>query len=182
MNLFSRLLLILAILQLIVVSVLGKLGSPEQVGLNYGSTPSEMVATWAITSGSLTDGRVEYGTSATALTNIAYATATTYSARTYSSPTLYKATMTGLEAGNAWYYYRVGSPSAGYSTVYKFKSNPGVNATGVTFHIMGDPGQTENSLATFQELLTKEHSLTGPSGGIINMGDLSYANSIQSKW
>ena len=156
-------------------------GVPEQIALNYGSLSSEMVATWAVTGGK-DDGLVEYGTSANALTNVAVATSTSYSKLLYKSPTLYTATMENLLPGNSEYFYRVGSKSTGYSNIFKFKSHPGVSSAEVTFHIMGDPGQTSNTNDTFVELLNREHALTGLSGGIINMGDLSYANGIEDKW
>ena len=157
-------------------------GAPEQIALNYGAASSEMVVTWAVTSGSKTDGRVEYGTSVNSLTNVAVATSTSYSKALYKSPTIYTAKMENLLVGNKEYYYRVGSPSSGYSSTFKFKSHPGVSSAAVTFQIMGDPGQTSNTKDTLDELLSREHALTGLSGGIINMGDLSYANGNEDQW
>lgn len=174
--------LVVLLVCLVVVAVVAKSGAPEQVSLNYGESPSEMVVMWAVTSGNTTDGVVQYGTSPDALTNTATASTSTYSALLYKSPVFYKATMSGLTQGNVKYYYRVGSKTAGFSDVFSFKSNPGVGVSGVTFHILGDPGQTENSLATLNQIQTAEHSLTGLSGGIFNMGDLSYANSIEPRW
>jgi hypothetical protein len=165
-----------------VVPVTAISGVPEQVALNYGSDPSEMVVMWAVFGGTTNDGVAYYGTSPSSLTKVATATTTSYTSSNYSSPVFYKAVMTGLKEGNNVYYYKVGSSSAGYSSVYSFKSHPGVSTAAVTFHIMGDPGQTENSRTTLDDILIAEHSLAGHSGGIINMGDLSYANGKQPKW
>jgi hypothetical protein len=155
---------------------------PEQIALNYGESPSEMVVMWAVSNGNASGGVVQFGLSADALTQVAAATTSSYTAAKYKSPMFYRAVMTGLTEGNQKYYYRVGSASAGYSAVYSFKSHPGVKTAGVTFHLLGDPGQTENSQATLNEILTAEHSLAGPTGGMFNMGDLSYANGVEPRW
>lgn len=57
--------------------------------------------------------------------NIVSATSTSYKMKTYSSPTIFKAVMANLVPGNKAYFYRVGSPSSGYSEIFSFKSNPG---------------------------------------------------------
>jgi hypothetical protein len=182
MKAVRRVLLLALLVCVLVVAVVAKSGTPEQIALNYGASSSEMVVMWAVSSGNVSGGVVQFGTDPDSLVNVASATTTSYSSLLYKSPVFYKATMTGLAAGNQQYYYRVGSPTSGYSSVYSFKSHPGVGTAGVTFHLMGDPGQTENTQATLNEMLTAEHSLTGPSGGIFNMGDLSYANSVEPRW
>jgi len=141
-----------------------------------------MVVTWASATGSATGASCKYGTSASALTNVATATGATYTLSKYTSPMLYKATLTHLIEGNKIYYYQCGSSTSGFSNILSFKSHPGVGSEGVTFHIIGDLGQTTNSETTLQELLDNEKALTGPSGGIISMGDLSYANGDEPLW
>ena len=53
----------------------------------------------------------------------------------------------------------------------------------VRFHLLGDVGQTTNSQNSFQEILDQELNAVGVmSGGIVNMGDLSYANGDEPLW
>ena len=53
----------------------------------------------------------------------------------------------------------------------------------VRFHLLGDVGQTTNSQNSFQEILDQELNAEGVmSGGIVNMGDLSYANGNEPLW
>lgn len=52
----------------------------------------------------------------------------------------------------------------------------------VTFHLVGDLGQTTNSNSTLEQLSELDLSLKTYSGGIINMGDLSYANGDEPLW
>jgi hypothetical protein len=57
-----------------------------------------------------------------------------------------------------------------------------VGTEDVTFHIFGDLGQTNNSVTTLTELIHYEAGLRTPTGGIISMGDLSYANGDEPLW
>jgi len=156
---------------------------PEQIALSYGSSPTEMVVTWASTSNS-NQIVCEYGTSPNALKSSVIASKiANYTYATYTSPYLFEATIPDLTPGNVVYYYRIGSVATGYSEVFSFKSNPGVGVGGVTFHLLGDVGQTvDNSVNTLKELVVNEEQLTGLSGGIINAGDLSYANGNEPLW
>jgi len=105
----------------------------------------------------------------------------TYTLGKYTSPILFKSTISGLEVGNKEYYYSVGSSTLGYSPVYSFKSHPGSLAS-TTFFVVGDLGQTSNSATTLTELVEWESQITTPSAGIISMGDLSYANGDEPLW
>lgn len=175
-------------------------GIPEQISISYSSKPTEMVVTWAVFGGQSSDGQVQYGTSAKKLDLVMAATdasvhsifaesgesnddAYYYSyAINYTSPMIYKATMIGLKPGNRVYHYRVGSETSGYSVITSFKSHPGISTPDVTFHVMGDLGQTNNSINTLKEIVANENALTSSSGGIISMGDNSYANRKQYLW
>jgi hypothetical protein len=156
-------------------------GAPEQIGLNYGETPSDMVVTWASFS-SITTGVCQYGLSSDNLNMTATTTGATYTLGSYVSPMLYRVVLSDLSVGNKVYYYRVGSDETGMSSVYSFKSHPGVGVNGVTFHVFGDLGQTTNSESTLIELNENEEALSTLSGGIISMGDLSYANGDEPLW
>ncbi len=157
-------------------------GAPEQIGLNYGETPSDMVVSWASFS-SETLGYVQYGLESGNLSMTSSASGATYTLGKYTSPMIYKVVLSGLQVGNTIYYYRVGSESTGFSPVYSFKTHPGVGVNRpVTFHVYGDLGQTSNSQETLQEINENEAALTTMSGGIFSMGDLSYANGNQPLW
>ena len=117
-------------------------GSPEQISLNYGSEPSEMVVTWAVVESNISAQFVEFGEYAKLLKNSVEAVGQSYATTSYASPMLYKATISGLESGNKKYYYRVGSVDTGYSEVFPFKSHPGAGVEAVTFHVIGDLGQS----------------------------------------
>lgn len=156
-------------------------GSPEQIGLNYGQDSSEMVASWAALDGEEI-GVVQYGISMENLNMTSSTTGSSYTLKDYTSPLIYKAVLTGLQAGNQVYYYRVGSDATGYSEVFSFKSHPGASKEPITFHVIGDLGQTENSANTLYQVNDNEAALDTMSGGIISMGDLSYANGNEPLW
>jgi Icc-related predicted phosphoesterase len=163
---------------------------PEQIALTYSNIPTEMVVSWADTTAAdttTTEAECIYGISPDNLDSKVIGYGITYSKDDYISPYLFNATLIGLNSGNIQYYYKVGSITSGYSELYSFKSHPGIGPTSigtqtVTFHIVGDLGQTNNTIHTLEEVLMNEHEMNGLSGGIINMGDLSYANGNQTKW
>jgi len=151
------------------------LSIPTQISLTYGSSPEEMVISWAETVNS-TDSVVQYGESIDELTRYVQPSVTNYQYLTYTSPFLYTAVVTDLLVGNKVYYYKIGSEKEGYSDVYNFKSHPGLLVEGVTFHILGDVGQTtDNSVNTMKQIVDDEVRAE-ISGGVLMMGDLSYAD------
>lgn len=172
---------------LVLLVVIAADNAPEQISLNYGASPSEMVAMWAVVGASSTEGAIcEFGTSPDNLDQVATATSSSYSVRTpaYTSPMIFKATMTNLVPGNKIYFYRVGSQLSGFSEVFSFKTNPGIGKLEkpVTFHLLGDVGQTTNSVSTLQQILDIDQLLDSFSAGIVNVGDLSYANGNEPLW
>jgi hypothetical protein len=156
-------------------------GAVEQIALNYDSSFSDMVVTFAVPDTTINTAECRYGSDPNNLINTAVANGVTYTLKGKTSPMLFKATMTGLTPGNNIYYYSVGSQVFGYSEVFSFKSHPG-NAPNTTFFLVGDIGQTTNSEATLNELIEAESLLKTPSAGIVNAGDLSYANGRDSYW
>lgn len=122
-----------------------------------------------------------YGTDADNLSMTAPTTATSYTQLSYTSPSLYTSVLSALPTGNKEYFYSCGSDNLGYSPVQSFKTHPGM-VEDVTFFVLGDVGQTTNSVNTISELVQYEALLTSWSGGIISMGDLSYANGNQPLW
>lgn len=153
----------------------------EQMGLNYGDSMGEMMVTFASFSAQDETAVCNYGTDANDLSMSAPTTSSTYSVLTYTSPSLYTAILKDLPTGNKEIFYSCGSSSLGFSEVQSFKTHPGL-VDDVTFFVVGDVGQTSNSVNTFNELLEYEALLSSASGGIISMGDLSYANGNQPKW
>ena len=105
-------------------------------------------------------------------------TASTYKVDSYTSPSLYVATLKALPTGNKEMFYSCGSSQLGYSAVQSFKTHPGL-VDDVTFFVVGDVGQTSNSENTFNELLEYEALLSSASGGVVSLGDLSYANGMR---
>jgi len=174
--------MVLALIVLLALAV-SSAKIPEQIVLSYSASPLEMVVSWAVIGGASDEGFCEYGTSASSLSSKAIATAEKYSMGSYTSPMLYKATMSGLKDGNRIYYYRVGTKSGNFSEIFSFKSHPGIGVDSVNFHICGDLGQTTNTESTLGEIIENENDFTsGLSGGILTMGDLSYANGNEPLW
>mmetsp|Transcript_12903 Transcript_12903/g.21607 ORF Transcript_12903/g.21607 Transcript_12903/m.21607 type:complete len:502 (-) Transcript_12903:312-1817(-) len=155
----------------------------EQIALNYGDSPQSMVITFASFSTEENTATCLFGTSEDQLDQSTTATGSQYKLDDYTSPMLFKCTLTGLVEGNKKYYYQVGSEALGFSHIYPFKSHPGVGVDDVTFHVYGDIGQTDNSATTLQELHVNEQLLKRSlSGGIVSAGDLSYANGDEPRW
>ena len=155
--------------------------SVEQIHVSYESSPSKMVVSFAAFT-SETSAEILFGTSASNLTQTVSVKGYKYTMSSYTSPMLFNGTLSNLSVGNKIYYYSVGSKSLGYSAVSSFKTHPGVGVNDVTFHVCGDLGQTSNTETTVAELVSFEDALATPSGGIVSMGDLSYANGDQPLW
>ena len=174
----------LALLFATLAAIAEAASAPEQISLNYGVKATEIVVSWALVNTTDTSATCWYGTSKDNLQYSVPATGSTYSMDSYTSPMLYFASIPDAAVGNKLYYYKVGSDATGiYSDVMSFKSHPGVGVNKpMTLHVVGDPGQTENTVNTFQEILDNEAALSTLSGGVIVLGDLSYANGDQPLW
>jgi len=166
----------LAVLQRVVADT-----KVEQIALNYDASTSKMEVTFAAWTDE-TNAQIKWGDNPHKLTNTLSVTGSKYNLNNYTSPMLFRGTMDNLKEGNKLYYYSVGSDALGYSNVAPFRSHPGVGVEDVTFHIFGDLGQTENSQNTLKELSSFEAKLKTLSGGIVSMGDLSYANGDEPQW
>ena len=152
----------------------------EQVTLSYDSNPANVMFSFAAFSDKA-NAQIQWGTDAQKLTNYVDVSGSKYNLNNYTSPMIYKGTASNLPVGNQVIYYRVGSDVLGWSEVTSFKTHPGIGVEDVTFQIFGDLGQTENSENTLTELIQYEKA-TKRSGGIISMGDLSYANGDEPLW
>lgn len=158
---------------------------PEAFFINYMNEPSQMAVSWSTNCSSTT--QVQFGFSSNSLNSLAPGNSSTYTFQpsqgsTYTSPHLHHAILTGLPL-NALVFYQVGGDKSGFSTVMNFTSSigPALRADGrsSTFAIVGDLGQTSNSLDTLNHLaagpLTKFAAMVFP-------GDLSYADSVETRW
>ena len=75
-------------------------------------------------------------------------------------------------------YYSVGDPARRMSQEFSFVSPPPVGAGALPYRlaVIGDLGQTPNSLSTL------EHLEVNDPGSVIDVGDLSYADGFQPRW
>ena len=105
-------------------------GAPEQLWINFGSTPDSMVIGW-LTANMSAASVVEYGTASGVYTNSATGNATFYVyGPKYTSGLIHHVRLSGLSP-NTQYFYRAGSAAVpGWSAEYSFMSNPGVGEGG----------------------------------------------------
>ncbi|MCC6730057.1 MAG: purple acid phosphatase [Chthonomonadales bacterium] len=144
--------------------------APTQVRLSWTGDPRmTMTVMWQTTEpepGSI----VRYGLDAR-LSSTAVASSPTYA---YQTGHLHEATMRGLRPG-AVYRYRVGSPSGGFSPVYRFRTAP-PGPVDFEFTAFGDHGVTARSRRNASRVLAAH-----PAFHLV-LGDLSYANGRQPVW
>jgi acid phosphatase type 7 len=157
---------------------------PSQVFINYGAAPTEMVVSWAMPVDVNGSGTVLYGTSPSTLSSKVIAQQVQYTwthdtiTPDYTSPFLQHALLTNLEASTR-YYYTVGGGDCESSAVFSFQSHPGVGADiPLTFCMLGDLGQTNNSQGTLDHIAQK----AGGFASILHFGDLSYADGNETRW
>jgi hypothetical protein len=153
----------------------------EQITLSYDTDPTKAMISFAAWTNE-TQAQVWWGTDKYNLTHYINVKGSTYTLNGYTSPMLFKGTLTNLTPGNTVYYYSAGSETLGWAEENFFKTHPGIGVEDVTFHVFGDLGQTENSASTLNELVSYESDLQSKSGGIVSMGDLSYANGDEPLW
>lgn len=168
---------------LIVGTLVGILALPtqapqpvEQIAVNFGAdATSTLVVSWASFS-ARADAGVRWGLSPTSLTGFAVAASRTYvepTDPTYTSPTLYNATITNL-APNTRVFYRVGD-----SALLNVSTSVAVGAP-THIAILGDLGTTGNSSDTVAAIVAA-HGVV-PFQAALLVGDLSYADGTQSVW
>lgn len=150
-------------------------GGPEQIWLNIRTTSS--VAVTYCTNFS-TPVIVEYdlASNPTSWSFNATGNSTTYSMFSYTSPFINSAVMEGLLPGTS-YIYRVSGPDSTWSESYTF-TNPrsGPSTQNFRLAVIGDLGQTNNSLSTMT------HVQQSRAEAIVIGGDLSYADSDGPRW
>lgn len=144
---------------------------PEQLWVNYGRTPDQLVFTW-LTADLTAGSSVQYGFQPGQNNFQAQGNSSTYTYGNYTSGLIHRVTVSGLPF-NTTIYYMVGSSAAsGYSAEYSVTTSPGVGPSLFPFNfaLIGDAGQTNNTNDTFA------HVLANPSlNAVLMPGDLSYA-------
>ena len=53
---------------------------------------------------------------------------------------------------------------------FQYINISGIGISNVTVHFIGDPGQTVDTIETFQEILDNENALQTLSGGVVCVG------------
>ena len=124
---------------------------------------------------------VLYGTKATSLVSISQGDYSCYTADEYQSGALHHVTLglgpEGPLKANTQYFYQVGDAQLGLSDLYSFITPPEVGANSLPYRLglIGDLGQTENSMDTL------DHAATLQPVSVLNVGDLSYADGYQPR-
>ena len=165
-----------------IARVAGQCGDAvEQVAVHLGASPqASLTVNWALRDGcTATQPRVEFGPAADNMTEIAAATARTYTVGSYTSPALFNATLGGLSAAQR-IFYRAGDDACGWSCVASALTAPAPGVAGVRLAIFGDVGTTDNSVSTLQGVLA-QHEAVPYAAGIL-LGDVSYADGVQPVW
>mmetsp|Transcript_1242 Transcript_1242/g.5054 ORF Transcript_1242/g.5054 Transcript_1242/m.5054 type:complete len:346 (+) Transcript_1242:1153-2190(+) len=153
-------------------------GGPEQIHINLGG-PGEVVVSWVTNSSSEGQGapEVQYGISPALYAFRAKGSSENYVRPPYNSGTIHHAILSDIVPGRT-YFYRVTGPGGSTSKPYSFKAPPGAGLLPqtYTFGVVGDLGQTSDSVTTLKHL--------GASGSdiILHVGDLSYADNFQPRW
>ena len=125
------------------------------------------------------NSKVLYGTNSTALLSTGQGTYTCYTADEYQSGALHHAVL-GLGAegpllADTEYFYQVGDPELALSELYAFKTPPEATTFPYRLGLIGDLGQTENSMDTL------DHAAALEPISVLNVGDLSYADGYQPR-
>jgi hypothetical protein len=161
--------------------------SVSQVHIAQGLTPSSMTISWLTPDKCLS--HVSYSMNKEIIDNIVYGSCSSYdyyyansgaSVKYYKSGYIHHVLLTDLQP-NTQYYYQCGDfLMESLSKVLQFKTLPkpgDSNKAGLTFGVIGDIGQTENSVLTVNHLMNEpEVSM------ILHAGDLSYADCNQELW
>ena len=147
---------------------------PSEISLTYDTDPTVMIVMWTLPNdGTSPNSIVEFGDSKNNLLNNVTGQRNSYSMNGYTSPYIYTARLTGLVQGNKIYYYRIKAANMdAYSETFTFESHPGIgpllNSAGkqrpLIFHVIGDLGQTDNSINTLNELYQQQSLISTASG------------------
>ena len=188
--------------------------SASQVWFNWGYDATEAVVSWSAPDASLstnvTQLWAQWGYDSAAVSGGAgnesgYASLSRYATPPggkgifgtlpgYVSNVFYRVTLAGVATARR-VFVRVGSPAAGWSSVYSFTSHPGVGAdVPVRLLVLADlevdcyveaTGKVCNPSAVRAAVTTPARDWRGMdsiNAGAVILGDLCYANGNQSHW
>ncbi|WOK95079.1 phosphoenolpyruvate phosphatase [Canna indica] len=145
--------------------------APEQVHITQGDYDGKAVIITWVTNSEPGTSEVWYGTAENKYEFKAQGTTTNYTFYDYKSGIIHHCLVDGLEY-NTKYYYKIGTGSS--AREFWFQTPPEVNPDApYTFGIIGDLGQTYNSLSTL------EHYMKTGAQAILFVGDLSYADNYK---
>ncbi|GJX02859.1 bifunctional purple acid phosphatase 26-like protein [Tanacetum coccineum] len=143
--------------------------APEQVHITQGDYDGKAVIIMWVTPDKPGSNQVRYGTSEKKYDFTAQGMKVkNYKFYNYTSGYIHKCLVDGLEYDTK-YYYEIGDGDSARS--FWFKTPPKVDPNAYyKFGIIGDMGQTYNSLSTF------EHYIQSGAQTVLHVGDLSYAD------
>ncbi|KAJ4850006.1 Bifunctional purple acid phosphatase 26 [Turnera subulata] len=145
--------------------------APQQVHITQGDYDGKAVIISWVTVDEPGSNTVKYGTSEKNYDFSAEGTVTSYSFYKYKSGYIHHCLVGGLEYETK-YYYKIGEGSS--SREFWFQTPPKIGPDApYTFGIIGDLGQTYNSLSTL------EHYMQSGAQTVLFVGDLSYADQYQ---
>ncbi|MBA0597851.1 bifunctional purple acid phosphatase 26 isoform X1 [Gossypium raimondii] len=145
--------------------------APQQVHITQGDYNGKAVMVSWVTADKPGSSRVQYGTSEKKYDFKADGTVANYTFYNYKSGYIHHCLVDGLEYETK-YYYKIGEGHS--SREFWFQTPPKIDPDSpFTFGIIGDLGQTYNSLSTL------EHYMQSGGQTVLFLGDLSYADRYQ---
>ncbi|KAM1201310.1 hypothetical protein FF1_017592 [Malus domestica] len=145
--------------------------APQQVHITQGDYDGKAVIISWVTANEPGDSKVQYGTSEKKYEFSAKGVVTNYTFYQYKSGYIHHCLVEGLEYDTK-YYYKIGNGDS--SREFWFTTPPKIDPNShYTFGIIGDLGQTFNSLSTL------EHYMKSSGQAVLFVGDLSYADRYQ---
>ncbi|XP_016509637.1 bifunctional purple acid phosphatase 26 [Nicotiana tabacum] len=153
--------------------------APQQVHITQGDYDGKAVIISWITPDEPGSSQVRYGLSEGKYDFTAEGTVTNYTFYNYKSGYIHQCLVTGLQYDTK-YYYEIGKGDS--ARKFWFETPPEVDPdASYKFGIIGDLGQTYNSLSTLQ------HYMQSGAKSVLFVGDLSYAdryeyNDVGVRW
>ncbi|KAH1056607.1 hypothetical protein J1N35_034672 [Gossypium stocksii] len=145
--------------------------APQQVHITQGDYDGKAVMISWVTADKPGSSRVQYGTPEKKYDFKADGTVANYTFYNYKSGYIHHCLVDGLEYETK-YYYKIGEGHS--SREFWFQTPPKIDPDSpFTFGIIGDLGQTYNSLSTL------EHYMQSGGQTVLFLGDLSYADRYQ---
>ncbi|XP_044472246.1 bifunctional purple acid phosphatase 26-like [Mangifera indica] len=145
--------------------------APQQVHITQGDYDGKAVIVSWVTADEPGPSKVQYGTSENKYDFSAEGTMTNYTFYKYKSGYIHHCLIDGLEYDTK-YYYKIVSGDASRAFWFQTPTKIDPDAS-YKFGIIGDLGQTYNSLSTFKHYLQSEGQT------VLFAGDLSYADRYQ---